>query len=129
VMLRLFAPFVPFVTEEVWSWWREGSVHRATWPTEQEILAQVGGQADATAEAALTQASEVTLAIRRERSAKKLSFGVSVRRVQLTEAVRENWPRVAADVLAGNNASTAEVTFGAEFAVEFAPPASPPVTS
>ncbi|HEX5068864.1 MAG TPA: valine--tRNA ligase [Vicinamibacterales bacterium] len=125
VMLRLLAPFVPFVTEEVWSWWRKGSIHTASWPTETEVLSALGDRPDTAAVDALTRASEISALIRRERSLKKLPFGVPVQSIQVPVAAREHWTAIGGDVLAGNNAAAARITFGEDFAIEFAPPVKP----
>jgi len=65
---RLFAPFLPFVTDEVWSWWQTGSVHARPWPT-----AGAGGDA-----AMLEPVGEVLAAIRRAKTEAKASQKAAV---------------------------------------------------
>jgi valyl-tRNA synthetase len=67
-MLRLFAPFLPFVTEEVWSWWRDGSIHRSQWPAAEDVLAACGGVEDGRGVEALQFAAAVLGAIRKKKS-------------------------------------------------------------
>jgi valyl-tRNA synthetase len=40
VLLRLFAPVIPFATEEAWSWSNARSVHHASWPTVDDLAAR-----------------------------------------------------------------------------------------
>ncbi|XPP25886.1 MAG: valine--tRNA ligase [Leucobacter sp.] len=47
VFVRLLAPFLPYATEETWSWMSEGSVHRAEWPAPTELTGLAGDDADA----------------------------------------------------------------------------------
>jgi valyl-tRNA synthetase len=114
VMLRLFAPFLPYVTEEVWSWWKEGSVHRAAWP-EAEELAGAAGEPGVYAVAA-----DVLGAVRKEKALKKVSLRAQAERVTVRDtgerlALLERAERDVRD--AGNIASFESVT-GDGFEVE-----------
>ncbi|MDT4989735.1 MAG: valyl-tRNA synthetase [Micromonosporaceae bacterium] len=71
IQLRLFAPILPYVTEEVWSWWRYGSVHRSPWPSTRELA--VGGDP-----AVLKVTSDALHQVRRAKSDRRLSMKAAV---------------------------------------------------
>jgi valyl-tRNA synthetase len=120
VMLRLFAPFLPFVTEEVWSWWREGSIHTAAWPTVGELDAVVPLGADhsiATSQAderAYQWATDVMFEVRKQRSEAKQPLKVPITKVtvQADAASASLMPIVDADLRAALRVQTFETRVG-----------------
>jgi valyl-tRNA synthetase len=78
VVLRLFAPFLPFVTEEVWSWWHDGSVHRAQWPSSEECG---GAIADPMV---LADVARVLGEVRRAKTTAKQSMRATAQRVRVS---------------------------------------------
>ena len=79
VLQRLFAPIMPFVTDEVWHWWHQHSVHAAPWPTLQELpTLEVSG-----AGSTYGPVCEVLEAIRRAKSSAKVSQRAEVASVMV----------------------------------------------
>jgi len=73
-LLRLFAPHLPFVTEEVWSWWREGSVHRSAWPESAPLRAAAAGEDPA----AYAVAADVLGEVRKAKTTQQKSMRADV---------------------------------------------------
>jgi valyl-tRNA synthetase len=97
-LLRLFAPFLPYATEEVWSWCGDdsgrlagfdaASVHRAPWPVSAPLRGLAGRAADPAndvEEAVLAVATDVLGRIRKAKSDAKASMRAEVATVTVTD--------------------------------------------
>jgi valyl-tRNA synthetase len=123
VFQRLLAPFLPFVAEEVWSWWQSGSVHRASWPDAPELLAALGnGEAESAAieDEALTIAADVLKEVRKAKSEARRPMRAPVSRI----VVRDSAERLGAlalgvdDLRLAGSIATVSTVEAEEFAVE-----------
>ena len=85
-LLKLFAPFLPYVTEEVWSWFREGTIHRNSWPTSEPIRKLAGTDPSTkNPDSSLLQPAGAALSlIRKAKTAAQLSMKAEVARVLIS---------------------------------------------
>jgi valyl-tRNA synthetase len=117
-LLRLFAPYLPFVTEEVWSWWKLGSVHRASWPTAEE-LSRIAAP-DAGALASMTLAVEVLGEVRRQKSGAKRAMKAQIARAVIrdTEERITRFTSVQSDVCAAAGIQVLDIERADAFSLE-----------
>jgi len=117
VLLRLLAPFLPFVTEEVWSWWQSGSIHIAPWPTPSEVeslLADNSIGARQHDQRVADWATDVLFEVRKQRSEAKQPMRVPITRVTIRAepSALELMPLVEADLKAALRVQTFELSIG-----------------
>ncbi len=113
-LLRLFAPFLPFATEEVWSWWREGSIHLAAWPDGEQLAQAAGPDADpeilAVAGTALTE-------LRRPKTEAKRSLKTRITSATITTNDRPRLEAAMTDLVDSGNVDAYEIADGDELSV------------
>jgi valyl-tRNA synthetase len=107
--VRLLAPYLPSAAAEVWSWWQEGSVHRAPWPDAERIRSGAPGPAG---EDLLELASAVLFAVRRAKSQAQRSVSAPVSRIAVRgdATTLERLQVVLPDVLAAGRIGAADLT-------------------
>jgi valyl-tRNA synthetase len=82
---KLLAPFIPFATEEAWSWWQEGSVHRSNWPVSEDLSGFTGSQSAGL----LSLASQALIGIRKAKSDEKLSMKAEIASLTIEASEQE----------------------------------------
>jgi valyl-tRNA synthetase len=91
LLLRLLAPFLPFVTEEVWSWWHEGSLHRSPWPSAEEFpdaartTSVPAAGDDPSTDSVLSVVSQVLAVVRRAKTTAKRSMRAPVAKLTVID--------------------------------------------
>ncbi len=120
VFQRLLAPFLPFVCEEVWSWWQDGSVHRAPWPETDELRGEAQSSEREREDTALAVAADVLREVRKAKSQARRPMRAPVTRVVVADTAE----RLAAlqlgsgDLVQAGAIETLERVPAEEFAVE-----------
>ena len=110
VMLRLFAPFLPYATDEVWSWWQEsGSIHRASWPSVEEL-----GDIPADHDGLLELASSALFGVRKAKSDAKVSMKADVVSATLKTAKVSATALIESDLKAVGRIAELTITSGDE---------------
>ena len=105
VQLRLFAPFLPFVTEEVWSWWQDGLGAPGPLARAERARPPSGAGADPAALEVLDVVSEVLGQVRRAKTGAKRSMRAPVALLTVTDRPDRlaalPWPRTTCATPAG----------------------------
>jgi len=100
ILLRLLAPVVVFATEEVWSWFNDGSVHRAPWPDRSELSGVGGGDP-----AVLAAVGEALAGVRKVKSEARVGMRAEITSMTLAgpPARLEHIRSAEADLLAAGH--------------------------
>ena len=118
VLSRLFAPFLPYATEEVWSWWQSaaGSVHLAAWPTAQELADGL----DQANEPLLTLAADALHQLRKAKSDAKASMKADVQSatIEVPAEAEKSVNLLLADLRAAGRIQELKVAVGPELAMK-----------
>ena len=107
-LLRLLAPFIPFATEEAWSWWQQGSVHLSDWPTPNELTEYSSGSDPKL----MTSASEALMGIRKSKSDQQLSMKAEIESIRIASANAAGLSSIADDLRSVGKIEKLEIVSG-----------------
>jgi valyl-tRNA synthetase len=120
VFQRLLAPFLPFVCEEVWSWWQEGSIHRAQWPEAGDLAEMSAGSETERELVALEVTAELLSEVRKAKSQARRPMRAPVTRVVVCDTAErlDALELGAGDLCLAGSIETLQPMLAEEFSVE-----------